>query len=92
MKKMDDESYEKWVDKVRLYEYGIALQQITKGDNPEVVLDSMSKRIQNKLLHPIIDEIRKANVSTYDSVISKKHYEENYLNKTNRAADHVLDD
>jgi len=92
MKKMDDEPYEKWVDKVRLYEYGIALQQIAKGDNPEVVLDSMSKRIQNKLLHPIIDEIRKANVSTYDSVTSKKHYEENYLNKTKRVADHVLDD
>jgi glutamyl-tRNA reductase len=92
MKKIDDEPYEKWVDKVRLYEYGIALQQIAKGDNPEGVLDSMSKRIQNKLLHPIIDEIRKANVSTYDSVTSKKHYKENYLNKTKRAPDHVLDD
>jgi len=85
------ESYERWIERVRQYEYGRSLQRIAKGDPVEQVLEEMSKRITDKTLYPILKAIKDI-PTNYDAEKSKKEYEENYLNKTKPVADHVVDD
>ena len=91
MRIQKDETYEQWVEKVRLFEYGVALQRIAKGDDVDIVLESMSKKINQKLLHPLIESIKKSCQIDYDPLIARKQYEEKYLRKTNRVADHMND-
>lgn len=91
MRIQKDESYEQWVERVRLFEYGMALQKIAKGENIETVLDEMSKRISQKLLHPLIETIKDSYQIDYDPLIARKNYEENYLKYSNRVADHMND-
>ncbi len=52
---------EQWADRVRKFELGYALQQIAKGQDVNLVMEAMAVRIQNKILHPIIVEIKKIN-------------------------------
>ena len=40
-----NESYDKWVERVRIFEYGIALQKIANGQDADHVMEDMSKRI-----------------------------------------------
>lgn len=54
-----NESYEQWVNKVRLQETGEALQRLAKGDDINVVMQAMSARIVEKCLHPIYHEINR---------------------------------
>ena len=91
MRIQKDEPYERWVERVRLFEYGVALQSIAKGEDIETVLDSMSKRISQKLLHPLIEQIKDSYQTDYDPLISRKNYEENYLKYSKRVADHMND-
>ena len=44
MRKQKDESYENWSERVRLFEYDIAIKQISTGVSVEAVLESMSKK------------------------------------------------
>jgi glutamyl-tRNA reductase len=91
MRYNDEESYEKWIERVRQYECGRALQRLARGDPIEMVLEDMSRRIVKKSLYPILKTIR--NIPTnYDAEKSMKAYEENYLNKNQPVADHVVDD
>ena len=90
MRKQKDESYENWSERVRLFEYDIAIKQISTGVSVEAVLESMSKKIQIKLLHYILKEINESVKSNYDPITSKKQYEETYLRRT-KPADHILD-
>jgi glutamyl-tRNA reductase len=53
MKPNPDESYESWCERVRLYEHGHALQRLARGENIEVIMQDMSRRIEEKLLHPL---------------------------------------
>jgi hypothetical protein len=91
MRKQKDESYQAWVDKVRLFEYGVALQRIANGENVDDVMESMSKKISQKLLHPLIESIKESHPNNYDPLISKESYKKNYLDKTNPTADHMND-
>jgi glutamyl-tRNA reductase len=91
MRKRKDEPYEQWIEKVRLFEYGVALQRIAKGDDVEIVLNSMSKRINQKLLHPLIECIKESYQTDYDPLNARKQYEEKYLKNSNRVADHMND-
>ena len=91
MRIQKDEPYERWVERVRLFEYGVALQSIAKGEDIETVLESMSKRISQKLLHPLIGQIKDSYQTDYDPLISRKNYEENYLKYSSRVADHMND-
>lgn len=59
MRKDPNESIEDWAERVRKYELGYALQQIAKGSDINLVLEAMALRIQNKVLHPILIEIKK---------------------------------
>jgi len=54
MKPNPDEGYESWCQRVRLYEHGHALQRLAKGENIEVIMKDMARRIEEKLLHPLI--------------------------------------
>lgn len=92
MRKNDNESYEDWLERIKLYEKGFALQRLAKGEDTELVLEDFSKRLTNKIKHALF-EIIKSNVSdNYDSEQSKKDYENNFLNKRGLVADHVSDE
>jgi glutamyl-tRNA reductase len=54
MKPNLDESYESWCERVRLYEHGHALQRLARGEAIEVIMKDMARRIEEKLLHPLI--------------------------------------
>lgn len=88
MKPLPNESYESWVERVRMFEHGVALQDIAQGKDVDQVLDRMSRRIMDKLLHPIYASIR-ASVKTEDQELSKKSYEEKYLKFNSPKADQV---
>ena len=79
MKYNPDESYESWANRVRMYEHGHALQRIAKGESLDQVLEDMSRRIMEKLIHPIIKHIQEVQVTDYDPVEARKNYEENYI-------------
>jgi len=53
MRRNPDESYESWCQRVRLYEHGHALQRLAKGEDIEVIIQDMARRIEEKLLHPL---------------------------------------
>lgn len=89
MRKRDEESYKSWADRVAMYEKGVALQKLAEGEPLEKVMEDMSRRITQKLLHPVIQVIKESNVKTYDIEASKKQYEESYLNIRKPVADHV---
>jgi glutamyl-tRNA reductase len=86
-----EESYEQWIERVHQYEYGTSLQRIANGDPIEQVLEDMSRRIIDKCLYPILKTIRDV-PTNYDAEKCKKQYQENYLNKHNPVADHVVND
>lgn len=89
MRKREDESYEEWCKRVEMYEHGFALQRIAEGVPAEQVLEEMSRRMTQKLLHPIYDELRKSSITAYDVEASRKQYEEKYLKNRTPVADHV---
>jgi glutamyl-tRNA reductase len=89
VRKREDESYEEWCKRVEMYEHGCALQRIAEGDPVDQVLDDMSRKIMQKLLHPLYDEIRKSSNATYDAEAGKKEYAEKYLKHNTPVADHV---
>jgi glutamyl-tRNA reductase len=92
MKYNPNESYEKWAERVRMYEHGYALQRIAKGETVDVVLEDMARRIMEKLMHPVIKHIQEVDTSNYDPVESRKNYEETYMKKYGPKADHILDE
>ena len=89
MRKREDESYEAWCKRVEMYEHGWAMQRVAEGDPIEQVLEEMSRRLTQKLLHPIYDEIRKSSTAPYDAEAGRKEYEEKYLKDRAPVADHV---
>jgi glutamyl-tRNA reductase len=87
-----DETFEEWVERVRKYEYGFALQRIATGEDVSKVMEDMAKRMAQKIMHPVYKAIKDSSVISIDIEESRKRYEENYLHKVAPAADHVLDD
>jgi len=85
------ETFESWSRRVQQYEYGYALQRIAKGEDHNLVMEAMSARIQQKLLHPVFQAIKESSINNYDPVAAKKAYEESY-NNTGGVADHIVDD
>ena len=61
MKPNPDESYESWCQRVRLYEHGHALQRLARGENIEVIMQDMARRIEEKLLHPLFKKEQNKN-------------------------------
>ena len=92
MRIQPNETLEQWADRVQKYEHGHALMRIAQGENIELVLEDMSRRIVDKLKHPILDALRKSSVTDINLEQSKKSYEETYLKKISPRADHVESD
>lgn len=85
-----NENFEDWCKRVAMFEKGKALQDIATGKDIEIVLEEMSRRIIDKLLHPIFKVINESTAGTYDAEESKRQYKENYLDKNPKGvADHV---
>jgi len=91
MKPNLNESYESWVNRVKMFEHGIALQSIAQGKDINDVLEKMSYRIIEKLLHPIYKSISNS-IELPNLEESKKKYKEIYIDKVPRAPDHIDDD
>jgi len=91
MKPNPDESYESWAERVRMFEHGAALQSIAQGENIDIVMERMSKKIMDKLLHPVYKTIT-AKKSNYDQTQSKQEYQDQYIDRISRAADHIDDE
>ena len=87
-----NETFEEWVNRVRKYEYGFALQRIATGDDPYKVIDDMAKRMVQKIMHSVYTVVKDSVGISIDMEESKKRYKENYLDKVSPVADHVLDD
>jgi len=87
-----DEPFEEWVDRVRKYEYGFALQRIATGDDPFKVMEDMSKRMVQKMMYPVYTAIKNSRGISIDMKESKKKYKENYLDRVSPVADHVVND
>ena len=50
----EDMSYDQWAAAVAAYEYDIAKRSIARGEDVESVLETMSRRIHSKMMHPVI--------------------------------------
>jgi len=83
------ESYESWANRVSMYEKGVALQRIAEGEPLEKVMEDMSRRITQKLLHSVIKAVKDSSADSYSNEESKKRYEEAYLKNRVPVADHV---
>ena len=72
-----NEDYGKWVERVRCYEYGLALQRMAQGEPLEQVVEEMGRRITDKLLHPLFLKINENAIlkAEHDAEKSKKSYE-----------------
>ena len=90
MKYDPGDDYSTWLEKVRMYEYGQALQQIAQGVPADQVLEQMSRRMVQKGMHPILKAIHDI-PTNYDSKESQRRYAEIMKNKGPNS-DHVLDD
>jgi len=89
MRMKPDESKEDWAKRVQQYEYGHALQRIAQGDPVEQVLEDMSKRMTQKLLHSFIQDIKDGNKTEYNAEAGRQRYKEVYLDKNPPKADQV---
>lgn len=88
MKIKPGESMESWASRVSMFEKGHAMQRIARGDDIEQVMEDMSRRITDKLIHPVLKAINEANISNFDLEQSRKVYNETMKNVA-KAADHV---
>jgi glutamyl-tRNA reductase len=62
-----------WADQVRFAELNRALKEIRAGKDANVVIESMSKRLNAKLLHPLLKEISNVEPS-FNIEESRKKY------------------
>jgi glutamyl-tRNA reductase len=88
MKPRQGESYASWADRVRMFEHGRALQRVAQGEDVNLVMEDMSRRIVGKMLHPIYKELQP--VLDFDLEENRRKYTE-IMNSVGPAADHIDD-
>jgi len=88
MKIKPGESMESWAGRVQMFETGRAMQRIAQGDNIDAVLEDMSRRITEKLMHPMLKALDKQQISGFNSEQSNRKYME-IMKNVAKAADHV---
>ena len=84
-----DESYQSWAERVRMFEHGRAMQRIAQGEDVNVVMEDMARRIVDKMLHPIYRALHA--IPEMDLEESRRTYTET-MAKVGPAADHVVVD
>lgn len=87
-----NESYESWAQRVQEFELAQARRELDKGTDINLVMEAMSARIQQKLLHPIFTAIKESHGQVFDLEANKKAYKEAYLNKNSPKPDHLTED
>lgn len=94
MRMKPNESMEEWAKRVQQFEYGYALQQLANGADVYLVMEAMSSRITEKLMHPIFTAINDSVKQTveYNIAESTDHYKKEYLDRVRPAPDHIKDD
>lgn len=97
MKYNPDESYEKWAERVKMFEQGHALQRIAKGEPTDKVLEDMARRMIDKLMHPIITNLERISPETQAEIAKEVErgrisYQKNYIDRISPRADHVVED
>lgn len=88
MKPLPNESYEQWAERVNLFERGRAMQRIAQGDSPDKVIEEMSRRIMDKLMHPIYKAVRESSTSEYDAEKNRADYDQK-MRYRGPVADHI---
>jgi len=82
------ESYNSWASRVEKFELEKARKRLAKGDDPELVLETMSKLMTQKLMYPILQIIRDSAGNGFDPEASRKVYDDAIKGK-GAVADHV---
>ena len=88
MKIKPGESIESWAGRVQMFETGRAMQKIAQGEDIDTVLEDMSRRITEKLMHPMLKALGNPGISNFDSAQSNRNYIE-IMKNVAKAADHV---
>jgi glutamyl-tRNA reductase len=86
MKIKPGENFESWSRRVEMYERGIALQRIAEGEDQLKVIEDMSRRITQKLLHPVFKLLQTP--EEFDVAQHRQSYAKS-LNGKKSSADHV---
>lgn len=89
MKYDSNNTLEDWAWKVQEAEYNLALKKLAKGIPYDQIIEEMAARIQHKMLHPILLEIKKEVASTYDAKESRDRYFKS-VGKRGPVADQVI--
>ena len=79
---------ESWANRVQLFEKGHAMKRLAQGDDIEQVIDDMSCRIKDKLMHPILKSLDQKEINNGRLEESRKRYEE-IMKNVAKAPDHV---
>lgn len=90
MKLKEGENFESWSRRVEMYEKGVALQRIAEGEDELQVIEDMSRRITQKLMHPIFKMLHEPKIP-FDIAKHRKEYKK-ALNGKTLGADHVEQD
>ena len=79
---------QEWIEEIRLFELKLATSRL-KNAPFEQIIEQMSHRLVNKIIHPLTKHLSESQTIEYDPVKSKQEYMDNYFNKFNRPADHI---
>jgi len=85
------ETYEEWAKRVQMYEQGHAFQRIAMGEDTELVLTDMARRITEKMLHPIVKALQNTSIDMVEFEKSKQAYYAR-MKKIGPVADHITDE
>jgi len=89
MKLREGENFESWSRRVDMYERGVAMQRIAEGEDELKVIEDMSRRITQKLLHPVFKLLQTP--VEFDIKKHRENYEKSLKNK-GLTADHIDED
>jgi glutamyl-tRNA reductase len=79
----EEEPYDAWVERALAHEKEIAGRRIAKGDNIDTVLEDLSRNLMKKLLHPLLDNIRKSAIIPFDAEKSRQDYNRAFQKNNN---------
>jgi glutamyl-tRNA reductase len=85
------ETYEEWAKRVQMYEQGHAMQRIATGEDTDLVLTDMARRITEKMLHPVLKSLQDTSIDMEKFEKDKQAYYA-IMKKIGPVADHVTDD
>lgn len=88
MRQKPNESYADWAERARAYELAEAMKEIRKGADVNLVMEAMSAKLMQKLMHPLLVAVRENAKTEFDPVASRTAYFEKMRNHK-PIADHV---